>query len=230
MRGKNLTSSVFGMVVILVGLGSVLLMSGGVAYANTYELTPNPADLYDLAHARYYTWGINTPWNPTDEVAIGATFSFENIRNWRNEPNVLYIHFASPTPPHRLRWRNEPNVLYIHLLDNARRGVKIYRDNQGGGDNFAGQGVLLKVYRNLPAIPQDLSFSFTPAQIAALNTYASDGRFAMGFDPDCHFYNDGAKLTIETTQSQVPEPATMMFLISGLGLWMFRKQNGKHLA
>ncbi len=190
-------SNLFEMLITIAGVCAILLTCNSVAYADIYELVPTPADLYDLDHHKYYTWGIDTPWDINGEVAVSATFSFENIRNWRNEPNVLYIH----------------------LLDDARLGVKQYRDNQQGGDNFAGEGVLLKVYRNLPATPQDLSFSFTPEQIVALNAYALDGRFAMGFDPDCHFYNDGAKLIVET--APVPEPSTIVLMLGIVGYWMF---------
>ncbi len=187
----------FEMLILIAGMCVILLAGGMSAYANTYELVPSPADLYDLDHHRYYTWGIDTPWDISNEVAVSATFSFDNIRNWRDEPNVLYIH----------------------LLDDAKLGVKQYRDNQQGGDNFAGEGVLLKVYRNLPATAQDLSFSFTPQQISVLNAYALDGRFAMGFDPDCHFYNDGAKLTVETVP--VPEPSTVVLLLGIAGFRAF---------
>lgn len=184
--------------VVLAGLVLVLFMAGPTQAA-LYSLTPNPADLYDLDHHRYYTWGINTPWESPD-VAMNATLSFDNIRNWNDGPNVLYIH----------------------LLDYARLGVRQGWDNQGGGDRFAGQGVVLEIYRNLPSTPQDLSYSFTPDQILALNSYAADGRFGLGFDPDCHFYNDGAQLNITT--GLVPEPASIALLAIGLGIFGARRK------
>ncbi len=194
--GLNVISS--SSFVVLAGLVLVLFLSGPTQAA-LYTLTPNPSDLYDLDHHRYYTWGIDRPWDSSD-IAVSATLSFDNIRNWNDKPNVLYIH----------------------LLDRARLGVRQGWDNQGGGDQFAGQGVVLEIYRNLPSTPQDLSYSFTPEQILALNAYASDGRFGLGFDPDCHFYNDGAQLNIAT--GTVPEPASIALLTMGLGIFGGRRK------
>jgi len=103
----------------------VLCIVCATAGASTYQLIPSDADLGDLDHTRYYTWGMNRPWK-SPEAATSATLSFSKIYNWDNNSNVLYIH----------------------LLDTAPLGVKTYTDNQGGGDNFAGQGIVLVVYRN----------------------------------------------------------------------------------
>ena len=150
---------------------TILCLICSNASAAVYSLSPYDRDLGDLDHYKNYTWGMNTPWDVTPdenneyETVTSATLSFDRIRNWDNKPNVLYIH----------------------LLDDARLGVKINYDGQTGGDFFAGKGVELITYNNLPATSQDLSYSFTEKQIVALNAYASDGRFGLGFDPDCHF-------------------------------------------
>ncbi|MBT3201805.1 MAG: PEP-CTERM sorting domain-containing protein [Phycisphaerales bacterium] len=180
------------------------------ASAAMYSLQPYDRDLGDLDHYRNYTWGINTPWDITPdenlqyETVVSATLSFDNIRNWDNEPNVLYIH----------------------LLDWARRGVEVNYDGQAGGDAFDGLGVDLITYTNLPATSQDLSYSFDQDEIDALNNYAFDGRFGLAFDPDCHFYNSGVTLDIvtETGTTPVPEPATMSLLALG-GLAILRRRN-----
>ena len=178
--------------IVTTALVSVLLLVCPAAWADFYPLTPPDPDLYDLEHQKYYTWGIDTPWPQTEE-AVAATLSFTQIRNWREESNVLYIH----------------------LLDSAPAGLRSHWDGEHGGDNFDGQGIVLTIYHDLPTTPQDLSYAFTDDQVAALNAYAGDGRFALGFDPDCHFYNDGVQLDIVTQDTQIPEPATLGLLLLG---------------
>jgi hypothetical protein len=187
----------------LIALMSVCVLSvaGTSARADVLHYVPSPADLYDLDHYSYYTWGMTAQWQaPTTVVAAKLTFT------------RIYD------------WTTENNVLYIHLLDSAPLGVRTYSDNQGGGDNFAGQGVLLKTYLNLPVTPQNLSYEFTPNQLATLNSYAADGVFALGLDPDCHFYNSGVELQVTTQAVQTPEPGTLALLLCGAGLAVSRRR------
>jgi hypothetical protein len=183
-----------------VFVAALLVVAGSPAWAdapslNCEYLEPCPSDLYDLDHWKYYTWGIQTPWDTATEEAVFVKLTLTDIRNWQ--------------------W-NEPNDLYIHLLDNAPLGVKVYNDTDGGSDNFAGQGVLVLHLHNLSAYPQTITYDFTPQQVAALNAYAADGVFALGFDPDCHYYNNGVSLKICTQpKPPVPEPTVMSML--GLG-------------
>jgi len=169
----------------------LVFMLGGVTEAATYTFEPTPADLDDLDHSSYYTWGID--WNiPAGEIIVSASLSFDDIRNWNKKSNDLWVH----------------------LLDSATAGVTSDRDNQGGGDNFSGQGILLHHWQNLPASAQDITYDFDPFEIATLNTYVTDGNFGLGFDPDCHYYNNGITLNIET--ASVPIPTTILLLSSGL--------------
>ena len=180
----------------------LVFMLGGVTEAATYTFQPTPADLYDLDHYRYYTWGID--WDiPAGEIIVSASLFFDDIRNWNKKSNDLWVH----------------------LLDSATAGVTRKRDNQGGGDNFSGQGILLHHWQDLPASAQDITYDFDLFEIATLNTYVTDGNFGLGFDPDCHYYNNGITLNIET--APVPIPTTILLLGSGLlgfGLLSRRKR------
>jgi hypothetical protein len=64
------------------------------------------------------------------------------------------------------------------------------------------------------------TYNFTSGQLTALASYINnDGTISLGFDPDCHFFNDGVSLTMTTqsfTTQAVPEPASLMLLGTGL--------------
>jgi hypothetical protein len=187
-------------------LAAALLLSPGLALADTVPLevtlAPQPPDLNDLDHYKVYFWGFDLAVDPA-LVLTQATLTFDNIRNWDHNDNVLYIH----------------------ALDTASLGVHTVTDNQGGGDYFvtqyAGVHQHLVTYCDLPDKAQDLVYTFPDDELAALSSYLADGRAAVGLDPDCRFYNDGVALKL----AFVPEPPSLGLLVLGsLGLiWRRRR-------
>ncbi len=178
-EGVNQMKSI---VILVVAFLSLVAVVGG-ACAGTYTFQPSPTDLYDLDHYYYYTWGIN--WTlPAGERIVSAKIEYTQIYNWDRNANILYTH----------------------LLNSAPVGVKTTYDNQGGGNAFAGQGVLLGTWsdKDSATTKDNLVYNIPSANLSWL----ADGNFGFGIDPDCHFYNCGVKCTVTTTT--VPEPGSLV--------------------
>jgi len=179
---------------MIIAIAIVLAPS---AWAGLYVFNPNPADLWDLDHYGYYSWGID--WSPhQDERIDEVVLTFNNIRDYLIEQN---------------------DVLYTRLLDNPPLGTNQGFDNQASGDWFEGEGVLIDAWNDpggypLPAVTLNYKFSEL-GLIDDVNRYSADGTFGFGFDPDCHYFNDGIQLTVVT---DVPEPGTIALFALGLGM------------
>ena len=194
---------------VIFGVFCACLLAAS-ANATVYTLTPTPSNLNNLDHNSFYTWGIN--WSaPAGETVTGATLTFTQIWDWTVESDHLFIH----------------------LLDTAPLGVYTGTDNQGGdfftSSFFKSLGIAQTSIGQwsdpnggTASKAQNVSFVFNAAQLAALQGYINSAgingwaRFAIGLDPDCHYYNSGISFIITTsrTTTAVPETGSAILLLA----------------
>lgn len=217
--------------ILLVSFGFVALVLNGDVRAANYTFTLLPHQI-GLDHNKAYTWGIEFSLGEDESIAE-ASFTLDDMNNWKVEPDSLYVH----------------------LLDSAPVGVGSYRDSQSG-DYFNGQGVLLFTFvddNEIPIYnrkgkrtgwdnpPEDYTHVFTPSQIASLTSFIGDGVFGFGLDPDCHYSFEEIIFQVTTRVTpesgggdpgegqeppSVPEPATSLLLGSGLAsIAYFRRRS-----
>ena len=198
------------------------------AGTTTFRPPAGSSDLGDLNHNWYYSWGIS--WQvPTGGTIQSATLYIDNINNWKRETN---------------------DALYIRLLNNPVVGVDAMYDGQTVLDQWKWSATdakhqvhpeygtvrpLIALYKDrdgkygdptVPGNPQgtNLAYSFDSTLLGNLNSFASNGRFGFGFDPDCHYFNSGIKFEVTySTPSPanggaVPEPISMVLGCIGMGV------------
>jgi hypothetical protein len=202
------------------------------AFATTYSFAPNDGqgdtdDMFDLDHYKYYTWGFKNFQIPEGECITSAKLTISNINNWTADENGYWKYVNG-------QWVLKPeNWLNIWLLDgvssynSSTSGLlKVYNDTDGGPDYFStwssSDKAKIATYTDWSGGSNGdvvtLTYDFaTIGVLDELEAFISNGNnFALGFDPDCHYWNTGVNLVIVTAPCSVPEAGNTVGL-AGLG-------------
>ena len=199
---------------------------------------------FDLDHHRAYTWQIGGVIIPSGQVITGASITFANIANWDLNPNMLFVHLldsartvasagtyngqARSATTNGVTWYTDASGAPVTTISDYFAGSDLALVPTGTGDTFLFQQAFNMVGQG-GYVAQNFTYNLNAAQLAALALYIANGNnIAFGFDPDCHFWNNGITFTIQT--APVPEPTTMFLLGSGIVGMYLRKRRQRHNA
>ena len=221
---------------ILVGLpvtawAGTITFQAPVTAGNTNSSSNNPnsssylggANQVDLDHHSAYTWRINNINLPAGQVITSATLTFTNMRNWDANTNMLFVHlFDTSINSGITSFNDATGSPVLTIFDNFTTSNPLV--TAATGNTFLGS----RSFNNTSS--QTWTITFNQAQLTALAAYIANGNnIAFGFDPDCHFWNNGIIFTINTGAS-VPEPMTLALLSTGLaGLYLRRRRQRKSI-
>lgn len=236
------------LVLPLTALADTFTFTSPITAPNTNGATDNTNETdynggnkqFDLDHHNAYVWKLSGLAVPPGHTILSAKLTFKNIANWDTRANILYVHLLNSGSGSTACGNNISSSLCAKVVDNSGDTLN--------GDYFAGTGLALgpdfgvnniKLFeRSFNMVGQngynnavDFVHDFTPAQLASLASFiANGGNLAFGFDPDCHYWNNGITFEFVTGPASIPEPMSMLLLGSGLAGLYVRRRRQKNSA
>lgn len=218
MRKLLLASAALAVLILPASaLADTVTFTAPVTAGNTNTSSNNPsnstyqggANQFDLDHTRAYTWRIDNINLPAGQTITGASLTFTNMMNWDSNPNMLFVHLLDTSLGANVNsFIDASGSPVTNIFDNFTVANPLV--SAGTGNTFLGS----RSFSNTSSTTWTITF--TQTQLTALAAYIANGHnIAFGFDPDCHFWNNGITFTYSTAPS-VPEPATLLLLGTGL--------------
>lgn len=194
---------------------------------------PDPVNLNNLDHHIATTWRIDNI-TVAPATITGATLTFTNIANWDSNANVLHMHLLDTAISAGVKFFTDTDPNAVPVTDfsdffdkTTTHSYAQYTDavTASTANRFLGD-------KSFTTTPTTYTYTFSSADLTALKAYIANGNdIAFGFDPDCHFYNDGITFSIQT--APVPEMATMipvMALLAAAVLFEVRRRRAVTVA
>jgi len=228
-------------------IGTIIALSFacGVANAATYTFTPADADMFDLDHSQAYAWGLKFTV-PTEETITDVRLTISNIWNWQKEKNSLKLTLLNTPPQYGTSSTiGKPNN-YLVTKDDSENVFDYWEKKDYGGrkkwggwdrmfewcDTDSSDSINTLVYDFTNLVVKDAkgnvlqTISGGPASLDQFKSYLQDGFIGIGFDPDCHYYNDGIKLEVTTRKETggTPGPAAVLPFAFGLAANLKRRR------
>ena len=153
------------------------------ATPTTVNFSPTGLGTMDGVYA--YQWGVN--WTvPTGNEITAATLTYTNIK---------LTSYG----------KNNPGILWSNLLNTSSgsgtTGVTTYTDSDASTDYWGSTGLIGKELFAALNVAHNPSYAL---DLTTLKTYATDGHFAIGIDPDCYYTDSSIVLSVTYDTQQKP--------------------------